>query len=400
MLLVNKGALNGIRVLDLTRVLAGPYCTMLLADLGAEVIKIEIPGKGDDSRQFGPFVKSESSYYMNLNRNKKGITINFKSSKGMQIFTDLVKNADVVVENFRPGTMEKLGLGYEDLKKINLGIVYACISGFGHFGPYKDRAGYDIIGQAMGGLMSTTGWPGGEPTRTGTAMGDVLAGLSSAIGILSALRYKSVTGIGQKVDVALVDSVVSSLEIINQIYLVEGRNPERIGNRYESVYPYDSFKAKDGSLVIGCGNDKLWQKLCQVMGKPELAIDERYDKNPKRVKCHAEVKPLVEEWTVQKSIDEAVETLLAAGIPAAPINTIERVVKDPHIAGAREMFVEIEHPVAGKLKITGNQIKLSETKAKIENPSPLLGQHNKEVLSSLLNISDVEFEQLVSEGAI
>lgn len=394
------GALHGVRVLDLTRVLAGPYSTMMMADMGADVIKLEIPGKGDDSRQFGPFVKSESSYYMNLNRNKKGVTLNLKDPEGKEIFLDLVRKADIVVENYRPGTMEKLGLGYDNLKEVNPGIIYGCVSGFGHYGPYKDRAGYDIIGQAMGGLMSTSGWPGGEPTRSGTAMADVLAGLSLTVGILGALHSRSETGLGQKVDVSLVDSVVSSLEIINQIYLVEGRIPQRIGNRYESVYPYDSFKALDGSLVIGCGNDKLWGKLCHVMNKPELINDERFDKNPKRVQGHEEVKPIVEEWTMQHTIDDAVEILLKAGIPAAPINTIDRLVKDPHIAGAREMFVEVDHPVAGKLKITGSHIKLSDTKTAIKSSSPLLGQHNNEIYEKILDINEEKIEQLKQKGVI
>jgi len=397
---MSNGALTGVRVLDLTRVLAGPFCTMMLADMGAEVIKIEIPGKGDDSRQFSPFVNGESAYYMNLNRNKKGITLNLKHPEGKEMFLELIKNADIVVENYRPGTMEKLGLGYEDLAKINPGIIYACISGFGHYGPYKDRAGYDIIGQAMGGLMSTTGWPGGEPTRTGTAMGDVLAGLSVTIGILAALRYRGTTGKGQKVDVSLVDSVVASMEIINQIYLAEGRNPERIGNRYESVYPYDSFKASDGSLVIGCGNDKLFKKLCEAMGKPELALDERFDKNPKRVQRHVELKPIIEEWSKDKPVDEIVELLLSVGVPAAPINTIERVVKDPHIAGAREMFVELEHPKAGKLKVTGSHLKFSDTKVSIYQPSPLLGQHNSEVYNEQLKLSEEKLKSLEEKGVI
>lgn len=397
---MEKGALTGVRVLDLTRVLAGPFCTMMMADMGAEVIKIEVPDTGDDSRQLPPFVKGESAYYMNLNRNKKGITLNLKKSEGKRIFLEMVRKSDIVVENYRPGTMEKLGLGYEDLAKINPRIVYGCVSGFGHFGPYKDRAGYDIIGQAMGGLMSTTGWPGGQPTRTGTAIADVLAGLSVSVGLLAALRNRDVTGRGQKVDVALADSVVASLEIINQIYLTTGRNPERIGNRYESVYPYDSFIAKDGSLVIGCGNDKLWAKLCQVMGKAELAHDERYDKNPKRVQKHAEVKPLVEEWTKTKSIDEAVELLLAAGIPAAPINTIERVVKDPHISGAREMFVEMEHPRAGKTRLTGSHLKFSATPTAFRNPSPLLGQDNEAVYEDLLGFTKQQIKDLKENGVI
>jgi len=396
----NEGALKGVRVLDLTRVLAGPYSTMIMADLGAEVIKLEIPGKGDDTRQFGPFIGKESSYFMNLNRNKKGITLNLKSEKGKELFRKMVKESDVVIENFRPGTMEKLGLGYEDLKEINPGVVYGCISGFGHYGRYTERAGYDIIAQAMGGLMSTTGWRGGEPTRTGTAMGDVLAGLSLTIGVLAAINSKRNTGVGQKVDVALVDSVVSSLEIINQIYLVEGRNPQRIGNRYESVYPYDSFKCKDGSMVIGCGNDKLWSKLCNTMKMPELIEDERYDKNFKRVKNNADVKFIVEKWTQTMDVDEIVELLLDNGIPAAPINTIERVVKDPHISGDREMFVDLKHPIAGDMKVTGQHIKLSETKAEIKTPAPLLGQHNYEVFRDVFNLTEEEILILENEKII
>jgi formyl-CoA transferase len=395
----NSGALAGVRVLDLTRVLAGPFSTMMLADMGAEVIKIEVPKTGDDSRKFGPFVNGESSYYMNLNRNKKGVTLNLKG-RGKEIFLEMVKKADIVIENYRPGTMEKLGLGYEELKKINPRIVYGAVSGFGHYGPYKDRAGYDIIGQAMSGLMSTTGWPGGEPTRTGTAMSDILAGLSVTIGLLAALRHRDVTGIGQKVDVSLVDSTVASMEIINQIYLVEGRLPERIGNRYESVYPYDSFKAKDGSMVIGAGNDKLWQKLCVIMGQPELGLKPEFDTNWKRVQAHAEVKVIVEAWTVTKTAKEIVDALLDAGVPAAPINNIEQVVNDPHIAGAREMFVEVDHPVAGKMKITGSHIKLSDTKPGVKIPSPTLGQHNDQVYKELLGLSVEDIAAMKADGLI
>ncbi len=394
-----NGALAGVKVLDLTRVLAGPFATMMLADMGAEVIKIEVPGSGDDSRQFGPFVNGESSYYMNLNRNKKGITLNLKG-RGKEIFLEMVKKADIVVENYRPGTMEKLGLGYEELKKVNPKIVYGAVSGFGHYGPYKDRAGYDIIGQAMSGLMSTTGWPGGEPTRTGTAMSDILAGLSVAIGLLAALRHRDVTGYGQKVDVSLVDATVASMEIINQIYLVEGRLPQRIGNRYESTYPYDSFKANDGSLVIGAANDKLWQKLCVIMGQPDLGEMAEFDTNWKRVQRHEEVKVLVEAWTITKPVKEIVDALLAVGIPAAPINNIEQVVNDPHIAGAREMFVEVDHPKAGKMKITGSHIKLSDTKPCIKAPAPLLGQHNEEVYKDFLGLSADEIAAMKKDGLL
>lgn len=395
---MNKGALEKLVVLDLTRVLAGPYSSMLLADMGAKVIKIEVPVKGDESRVYHPIINGESAYYMNLNRNKRSMTLNLKQEEGKKIFKEMVAKADIVLENFRPGTMEKLGLGYEELKKINPGIVYGSVSGFGHYGPYKNRAGYDIIGQAMGGLMSTTGWPDGGPTRSGTAIADVLAGLSVTIGVLSAYINKKQTGVGQKVDVALVDSVVSSLEIINQIYLVSGRIPQRIGNRYEASYPYDSFKAQDGDLVIGCGNDKLFALLTKVMNMPELSEDERFCSNPQRVKNNKDLKPIIEDWLKDLTIDEAVGAMLEAGVPAGPINTIDRVVQDPHIAGAREMFVEVEHPIAGKMKIAGNQIKMNETPVIIDTPAPTLGQHTYELLNEILGYDQSKCDELKAMG--
>ncbi|MDR7867071.1 MAG: CoA transferase [Sporomusaceae bacterium] len=395
-----RGALQGLTVLDMTRVLAGPFAGMIMADMGANVIKVEEPEKGADERHMGPFQNGESAYFMNLNRNKRGITVNLKAPTGKELFRQLVQKADIVLENFRPGTMEKLGLGYEDLQKINPRIIYAAISGFGHYGPYKDRPGYDIISQAMSGLMSTTGWPGGEPTRTGTAMGDVLGGLSCVIGILAAVHNRSLTGEGQKVDVALVDSAVASLEIINMIYLTEKRIPQRIGNRYESTYPYDSFKAADGSLVIGTANDKLWQNLCALMQRPDLAAKQEWARVRDRVQNHAAVKIEVENWTVQHKVADLVDMLLAAGVPAAPINNIEQVVNDPHIAGAREMFVEIDHPKAGKLKITGSHIKMSATPPSIRVPSPALGEHNAAVLGELLGLNGEQVAGLKADGAI
>lgn len=393
-------ALQGMTVLDLTRVLAGPYCSMLLADMGANVIKIETPGKGDDSRDFAPMVNGESIYYANLNRNKKGITLNLKTDKGKDIFKSLVATADVVLENYRPGTMERLGLGYDTLKQINPSIIYGCVSGFGHYGPYSKRGGYDIIGQAMGGLMSTTGWPDGEPTRTGTAIGDVLAGLSICIGVLAAYNYKQLTGKGQKVDVALVDSVVSSLEIINQIYIVTGRIPQRIGNRYESCYPYDSFKAKDGSMIIACGNDKLWALLCELMEMPQLIKDERFYENQLRVQNHVLLKQIIEDWLKDYTVNEAVSMMLDSEIPAAPIFNVAQVVNDEHIAKAREMFVGIEHPVAGKIKITGNHIKMSGTPITSFKHSPLLGQHNEEIYKEYLGLTGQEYKNLIDNNVI
>lgn len=392
------GALEGIVVLDLTRVLAGPYCSMFLADMGANVIKIEMPGKGDDTRAYVPSYDGESAYFINLNRNKRSITLDLKSERGKDLFRKMVKKADMVLENYRPGTMEKLGLGYEELRELNPALVYGCVSGFGHYGPYKDRGGYDIIAQAMGGLMSTTGWPDSGPTRSGTAIADVLAGLGLAVGVEAAYISRQRTGQGQKVDVALVDSVVSSLEIINQIYLAEGRIPQRIGNRYEAIYPYDSFKAKDGDLVIGAGNDKLFRLLAGLMKQPELVEDKRFCTNPLRVKNNALLKPIVEEWLADFTIDDAVNDMLALGIPAAPINTIDRVVSDPHIAGAREMFVELPHPTAGIMRICGDQIKLSGTPVEFKSPAPLLGQHTREILDEMFQLSDNEFQELTDAG--
>lgn len=395
---MKKGALQGIKIIDLTRVLAGPYCSMFFADMGADVIKVELPEKGDDTRAYVPTFRGESAYFINLNRNKRSITLNLKSAEGKKMLLDLVKKADVLMENYRPGTMEKLGLGYDVLKKANPKLVYGCISGFGQYGPYKDRPGYDIIAQAMGGMMSTTGWPESGPTRCGTAIGDVLAGLGLAIGVLSAYINMKKTGCGQMVDVSLVDSVVSSLEIINQIYLAEGRIPMRTGNRYEATYPYDSFKTMDGEIVIGAGNDKLYKILCESMGQSNLVEDERFYSVSQRVKNHALLKPIIEDWLKNYTMDEAVSGLLSAGVPASPINTIDRIVEDPHIAGAREMFVTVPHPTAGKMKICGNQIKLSDTPVAFDRPAPLLGQHNLEVYEELLGITKEKLQELKAKN--
>lgn len=391
---MGKGILDGIVVLDLTRVLAGPYCGMFLADMGATVIKVERPGKGDDSRAFGPFLNEQSCYYMNLNRNKYGVTLNLKAPEGKEIFKKMVAKADVVIENYRPGTMKKLGLDYEVLKKINPRIVYGACSGFGQYGPYSQRPGYDIIGQAMGGLMSVTGWPGGEPTRCGTAMGDVLGGLSLTVGVLGAIVHQIKTGEGQMVDVSLVDSVVSSLEIITQIYLATGRIPERIGNRYESTYPYDSFKAKDGSVIIGCGNDKLWKLMATEMGQPELIDDPDYKAVKDRVAHHEQLKVIVENWTKDQTVDQVADRLTKAGVPSCPIMTIDKIVKDPHIVGARKMFVDVEHPVAGHTTLTGDQINFSDWEQQVRMPAPVLGQHNEEVYSKFIGLTKDQIEDL------
>lgn len=395
---MEAGALYGTTVLDLTRVLAGPYCGMMLADMGANVIKIERPQIGDDSRGMYPRKDGESYYFMNLNRNKRGMTLDLKNEYGKAIFKELVKKADIIIENYRPGVMDRLGLGYEELRKINPAIIYGCVSGFGHYGPYKNRPGYDIIGQAMSGLMSTTGWPDTGPTRCGTAISDVMGGISLCTGVLSAYIYRLHTGKGQKVDVSLVDSMVSALEIINQIYLATGRLPGRIGNRYEASYPYDSFRAKDGEIVIGAGNDKLYRLLCEAMNRPDLAEDEKFRTNIDRIKHCTELKQIIEDWLKDCTAADATELLLNAGVPAGLIYSIEQVVNDPHIADAREMFVEMDHPVVGKMKVTGNQIKLSETPVQFNRPAPLLGQHTEDILAETLKMSHDTYELYASQG--
>lgn len=396
-----KKALADILVLDLTRVLAGPYCTMMLADYGAEVIKIEVPGKGDDTRAFGPLKNGASMYYANVNRGKKGVTLNLKEDKGKKIFLDMVKRADVVVENYRPGVMDKLGLGYEELKKNNDRIIYAAVSGFGCYGPKSLRPGYDIIAQATGGLMSITGEPGRHGIRVGNAMGDVLGGMNLTIGILIALHARTITGKGQRVDVSLVDSVVSSLETGTQRYFASGKQPELMGNRYAAAYPYDSFKASDGFFVIGCGNDKLFSLFCNnVLNRPELLEDSRFATNIKRCEYHAELKPIIEEWSINYSIDEAVDLLNEAGVPAAPINDLQRVTEDDHIANVREMFVPLHHPIIGDMKVNGNPVKLLDTKADISRPAPALGQDNGEVYKSLLGFDESFLEKLKEDKII
>jgi formyl-CoA transferase len=398
---LNKGALENIRVLDLTRVLAGPLCTMMLGDMGAEIIKIELPEIGDDTRHFGPFRNGESIYYANINRNKKGITLNLKSKKGRKIFLEMAKKADVVVENFRPGVMDRLKLGYNEISKVNDQIIYAAVSGFGSYGPYTERPGYDIIAQAMGGLMSVTGNPNDGPVRVGTANGDVLGGLNLVIGILAAINARHIIKKGQKVDISLVDSVVASLEITPQRYFESGKNPEKMGNRYASAYPYDSFIAKDGYFVIGAGNQKLFELLMQkALKMPDLLNDERFITNDLRCINYLPLKEIIEKWSRNYTVNEAVYIILNSGVPAAPIYAMNQVVEDEHIADAREMFVPLDHPIIGKMKVNGCPIKLMETKSEIKTPAPSLGQNNNEIYKNLLNYSEKEINKLKEEGII
>lgn len=363
---------------------SAPYAASVLGDFGANVIKIEMPGSGDDARGYGPYENGESMYYANLNRNKRGITLNLKTQEGKDILKSLVKEADILLENYRPGVMDKLGLGYDVLKEINPGLIYGALSGFGSYGPYSQRPGYDIISQGMGGLMSVTGAKGGEPTRSGNAMGDILGGMNLVIGVLMAVNARNMTGVGQRIDVSLVDSVVASLENAYIRYFKSGELPVRNGNAYASIAPYDTYRAKDGRVIIACGNQKLYERLCnEVLDMAWMITDERFLNVPLRVANNEIQKQYIEEWTMQYTVDEIVEKVLAKGIPAAPIFNVRQITEDEHIAKAREMFIEIDHPTIGRMKVNGSPIKLMDMMPRINCPAPTLGQHNEEILEGL-----------------
>ena len=394
-------ALDDIIVLDLTRVVAGPYAGSILGDFGARVIKVEIPGRGDDARGYGPYRNGESMYYANLNHNKKGITLNLKTDKGKSILKKLACKADVLLENYRPGVMDHLGVGYDVLHEINPRLIYAELSGFGSYGPYRQRPGYDIISQGMGGLMSITGTPGGEPTRCGNAMGDMLGGMNLVIGVMMALHARERTGVGQKVDVSLVDSVVASLENAYIRYMDSHELPIRNGNAYASIAPYDTYQAKDGEVILGCGNQKLYEKFCnEVIHMPWMITDERFLTVPLRVKNNQIQKKYIEEWTTQHSVDEIVELMLSKGIPAGPIYNVKQILENEHIAGARQMFVEVNHPVIGPMKVNGNPVKLMDMMPRVNYPAPTLGQDNDLIYKNMLGLSDDEIRDLQEENVI
>ncbi|KAB2329719.1 CoA transferase [Cytobacillus depressus] len=378
--------LDQIKVLDFTRVLAGPYCTMLLADMGAEVIKIEKPGIGDDTRGFGPYQNDESGYFMFLNRGKKSIELDLKSPESITVIKEMVKEADVIVENFRPGVMKKLGLDYESLKEVNPHIVFASISGFGQYGPYSQRPAYDLVAQAMGGLASINGHPDQPPTRVGSSLGDMSAALYAAYGIMTALFHRERTGEGQYIDVAMVDSIFSLLESNVMRYTIEKIAPKRIGSRHPISSPFDIFKAQDGYIVIAVANDPLFKRLCLIMNQPELEKDERFCRDALRTEHVDELKVIIEKWLQAYTVAEAVELINDGGVPSSPILNIQEICEDEHIA-VREMLVELDHPVAGKTKILGNPVKFSKTPPVIQKPSPSLGEHTEEILNKYKNMT-------------
>jgi len=383
-----KGPFAGLLVVDLTRVLAGPYCAMMLADMGARVIKIEPPVKGDDSRHYGPWLKAKSGkvksgYFISVNRGKESIALDLKTDADRKVFEALLGKADVLIENYRGGTMEKLGYGYETLKDKHPRLIYAAVSGFGHTGPYAKRPAYDMIAQAMGGVMSLTGHPGGAPTRVGTSTGDITAALFATIGVVTALYDREKTGRGQKVDVAMLDSQVAVLENAISRYVATGEVPGKLGSRHPSIAPFAAFATKDGHIAIAAGNDDIWARVCRVLGRESLIADERFRTNPSRVAHVDAMAAEMETALAAKPSKEWLALLEAAGVPCGPLNNVADVMADPQVF-ARNMIVESLDPDMGPIRMQGNPIKLSAHEdSKTRGPAPELDGDRDAILKEL-----------------
>lgn len=373
-------ALSDVVVVDLSRVFAGPFCTMMLGDMGAKVIKVEQPGKGDDTRSYGPpYIAGEAAYYLGLNRNKYSITLDFSKPKDKQQLLDLIKTATVLVENFRPGTLEKQGLGYEALRELNPGLIYCSISGYGKEGPYASRPGYDFVAQAESGLMAVTGEVDGVPQRLGTPIGDISAGMYATISILAALHVRDQTGKGQYIDISLVESAISLLGNVSANHLISGEEAKRYGNAHPNIVPYQAFQTRNGYVVVAAGNDRLYQSLCRLLGREELATDPRFATNPQRVQHRAELLPILQDLFLQRDTDDWLSAMRAAGIPCGSINTVSQVFQDPQVQ-ARHFVWEARHPTAGTIKLSGSPIRLSETPTRLYKAPPLLGEDNEKIL--------------------
>ncbi|SEN25096.1 formyl-CoA transferase [Mesobacillus persicus] len=393
------GPLKGAKILDASQIMAGPYCTMVLADLGADVTKIEKIQGGDDSRQMGPFVNGESTCFYQINRNKKSIAIDLKSEEGKEIFNELIKGADVFVENFRPGVTKSLGIDYETVKKLNDGIIYCSISGYGQTGPYSHKGGFDLVAQGMTGLMSMTGEPGGRPLKSGIAVYDIGAGITAVYSILAAYIHKLKTGNGQMLDVSLAESGLPWFTWEAAAYFANQTIPEATGHRHRVSAPYQAIKAKDAYMMIGCANQRTWEKFCtQVIGKPEWITDNRYSTNSLRHQHVAELEQEIEEITKQQEAFYWIEKCEQAGVPAGPINNFGEAMNNEHYL-ARDMVKELEHPVIGKMKVIGSPTKFSDTPAEIKTPAPLLGQHSETVLQELGYESE-RIQKLIDRGVI
>jgi len=405
------GPLSHVRVLDLSRGLAGPWAGQNLADLGAEVIKIERPGAGDDSRAFGPpWVKDadgrdtkDSAYFTSANRGKKSLTLNIAHPDGQSLVRDLARKCDVLIENYKYGDLARYGLGYEDLRELNPGLIYCSVTGFGQTGPYRQRPGYDFMIQGMGGMMSVTGEPdgaaGGGPQRAGVPIADIITGMYASIAICAALAHRAETGAGQHLDLALLDSQIALLAYQNTNYFATGVPPERIGNLHPNIVPYQPFRASDGELILACGNDNLYNKFCAAAGCPELARDPRFATNGKRVENRAELTRLLAEVFKKRSTREWLELLEAAGVPNGPINDIAQVFEEPQVR-ARGVRIELDHAAAGKLPMVASPMRFSGTPIEYRRGPPVLGEHTVEVLRGLLGKSETELARLRAAGII
>ncbi len=377
-----SGLLEGIRVLDVSRVLTGPYCSLMLADQGADVVKIELPGKGDDTRAWGPpFQGGESAYFLSINRNKKSVTVNLKAPEGRKIVLDLAARSDVFLENFAPGVADRLGLGYEAVRAVNPRIVYCSISGFGQAGPYRDHPAYDIILQGMGGLQGITGEPDRPPVRIGVAVADIAGGMFAAFAIAAALVRRARTGEGERLDLSLLDSQLAWLTYMAANYFATGHDPERAGSRHPTIVPYQAFATADGYLNVAVGNDDIFRRFCDAIGRPELARDPRFATNPRRVENRGELEPLLDAVFAAETNAEWMRLLTEHGVPAGPIYRISEIARDPQV-GARGMLLRIDHPKAGPIRAFGLPFKSLHDRAS-HAPPPLLGQHTDEVLGSL-----------------
>ena len=399
--------LQDIRVLDMTRALAGPFCAMMLGDLGADVIKVEQPGTGDESRAWGPpFVgqpygpyPGESAYFIAANRNKRSVTVNLKHPEGQRIIHRLTQTSDVLIENFRTGVLDGMGLGYEDLRRLNPRLIYCSISGYGRTGPYAERPGYDFIIQAEGGMMGITGPEEGPPSRVGIPIVDITAGMFAATAILAALRARDLSGEGQWLDISLLDTQVALLTNVASNYLVGGVEPRRHGNAHPNLAPYEAFRARDRWFALAAANERQWAALCAAIGRPELKDDPRFASNGARVSNRHVLHAALEETFTTRDADEWLAVLQQAGLPCGPINTVPDVFAHPQVQ-AREGVLTTEHPTAGTLRLPGFPYKMSGTPAQVRRPPPRLGEHTEEVLSDLLGYSADEVAALREEGAV